>query len=111
MDGREALHHLQERTQAPVIFLTARRRKVDQTLGLELGADDYVVKPFDLDVLLARIKAVMRGARRSLPPFPAGALPLTIGDLVVDPVAHSVTVGKKSVELTPRECELLHTLA
>ena len=111
MDGLEALHQLQECAQAPIIFLTARRRELDQALGLELGADDYVVKPFDLDVLLARIKAVMRRSRHSPPLSSAGAPPLTVGDLAVDPAAHIVTVGKKSVELPPREFELLYILA
>ena len=60
MDGLDALRHFRDRVSVPVIFLTARRRELDEVLGLELGADDYVTKPFDLDVLLARIKAVLR---------------------------------------------------
>ena len=60
MDGLEALQHLRTAAGVPVIFLTARRREFDQVLGLELGADDYVTKPFDFDVLAARVKAVLR---------------------------------------------------
>src|SRR5512137_2569499 len=63
MDGLEALRQFRERFSAPVIFLTARRREFDQVLGLELGADDYVTKPFDFDVLAARVKAVLRRAQ------------------------------------------------
>src|SRR5512147_3013492 len=58
MDGLEALRQYRQRASVPVIFLTARRRQFDQVLGLELGADDYVTKPFALEVLLARIRAV-----------------------------------------------------
>lgn len=67
MDGLEALRQLREGLDVPVIFLRARRRELDQVLGLELGGDDYVTKPFDLDVLLARIRAVLRRSRRSAP--------------------------------------------
>jgi DNA-binding response OmpR family regulator len=60
MDGLDALRHLKENLNLPVVFLTARRRELDEVLGLELGADDYITKPFDVDVLLAHIKAVLR---------------------------------------------------
>lgn len=60
MDGLEALRQYWQLANVPVIFLTARRRQFDQVLGLELGADDYVTKPFALDVLLARIRALLR---------------------------------------------------
>ena len=62
MDGLETLRALQQALDAPVIFVTARRRELDEIVGLELGADDYVTKPFDIDVLLARVKAVLRRA-------------------------------------------------
>jgi DNA-binding response OmpR family regulator len=110
MDGLDTLRGLQRQTEVPVIFLTARRRELDQVLGLELGADDYVTKPFDIDVLLARIKAVLRRATSASPPGPATA-PLAVGDLTVDPAAHTVTVSGRTVELTPREFDLLHALA
>ncbi|MFQ5612205.1 MAG: response regulator [Anaerolineae bacterium] len=110
MDGLEALRQLQQQVGAPVIFLTARRREVDQVLGLELGADDYVTKPFDPDVLLARIKAVLRRAQR--PASPASErVPLTAGDLTVDPAAHTVRVGGRALDLPRREFDLLHALA
>jgi len=110
MDGLEALHHFRERVGVPVIFLTARRRELDQVLGLELGADDYITKPFDLDVLLARIKAVLRRSQRPTP-SPAEPMPLVVGDLVIDPGAHMVTVRGRPLDLPPREFDLLHTLA
>jgi len=110
MDGLDALRRFKEQLGVPVIFVTARRRELDEVLGLELGADDYVTKPFDLDVLLARIKAVLRRSGRaetSSPPIS----PLQVGDLTLDPNAHTVTIQGKPVELTPREFDLLHTFA
>ncbi|MCL4561571.1 MAG: response regulator transcription factor [Chloroflexi bacterium] len=110
MDGLEALHFFKEQLDTPVIFLTARRRELDEVLGLELGADDYISKPFELDVLMARIKAVLR--RWEHQPLPANApLPVEVGDLVIDPAAHTVTINAQPVELTPREFDLLYTLA
>jgi len=110
MDGLDALRHFQEGIDVPVVFLTARRRELDQVLGLELGGDDYITKPFDLDVLLAHIKALLRRARRS-EPSPAQAAPLVVGDLMIDPAGHRVTVAARPVDLSPREFGLLHALA
>jgi DNA-binding response OmpR family regulator len=110
MDGLDALRYFQAQVGVPVIFLTARRRELDQVLGLELGADDYITKPFDLDVLLARIKAVLRRSERPTGPV-AEPTPLTLGDMEIDPAAHTVTLGGSSIELPPREFDLLHTLA
>lgn len=111
MDGLDALRALRRELDVPVIFLTARRRQLDQVVGLEMGADDYITKPFDTDVLLARIRAVLRrtapsGRAESAPPSE-----LVVGDLVVDPVAHTVTLGGDPVDLTPREFDLLTVLA
>ena len=109
MDGLDALRHFRENLGLPVIFLTARRRELDQVLGLELGADDYITKPFDLDVLLARIKAVLRRVGQ-VGDTPMGVSPLVIGDLVIDPDAHTVSVAGRQVSLAPREFDLLHAL-
>jgi DNA-binding response OmpR family regulator len=111
MDGLAALRHLQSRVGVPVIFVTARRRELDEVLGLELGAQDYITKPFSLDVLLARIRTALR--RAGPPPAPTGAEPhpLVVGDLTIDPAAHTVTVENRPVELTPLEFDLLYALA
>ena len=110
MDGLDALRQFQVRMTVPIIFLTARRRELDEALGLELGADDYVTKPFDLDVLLARIKTVLRRTRAATT-SPKEPGPLIVGDLTINPAAHSVTVGGRPVELPPREFDLLYALA
>lgn len=116
MDGLDALRTFQQsaRTQhqeeIPVIFLTARRRELDQALGLELGADDYVTKPFDLNVLLARIKAVLRRFERTTLAAPEPDL-LQVGQLLIDPAAHIVTLAGKAIDLTPLEFDMLYTLA
>ena len=112
MDGLDALRHFQSRIGVPVIFLTARRRELDEVLGLELGADDYITKPFDVSVLLARIKTVLRRFAHTEAPRPAEEEegPLVVGDLVIDPAAHSVAVAGQPVELTPLEFNLLHVL-
>ena len=108
MDGLDGLRALRAQVTAPVIFVTARRRQLDEVLGLELGADDYITKPFDMDVLLARIKVVLR---RAAPPPPTPPPPLVIGDLVVDMAAHTVMLRGQPVELAPREFDLLAALA
>jgi DNA-binding response OmpR family regulator len=109
IDGLEALSRFRQTVQAPVIFLTARRRELDEILGLELGADDYVTKPFDPDVLLARIKAVLR---RSYHPAAAPQPePVAAGDLRIDPAAHTVQIAGEAVDLTGREFDLLYVLA
>lgn len=112
MDGLETLRALQQSLGAPVIFVTARRRELDEIVGLELGADDYVTKPFDMDVLLARVKAVLRRAAASGERSNAAdPLNLVVGDLEMDRSAHQVTVGRHTVALTPREFQLLAYLA
>lgn len=114
MDGLDALRHLKDTLSLPVIFLTARRRELDEVVGLELGADDYITKPFDVDVLLARIKAVLRRTERSLPmesTTSSRSAPLVVGELNIDPSAHSVLLAGKEISLTPREFDLLSTLA
>jgi DNA-binding response OmpR family regulator len=110
MDGLQALGSFKQQTAAPVIFVSARRRELDTILGLELGADDYITKPFNPDVLLARVKAVLRRGG-ALPAGPTEAAPLIVGDIVIDPAAHTVTVAGQPVELTAREFGVLHALA
>lgn len=111
MDGLDALRNLRRIADVPVIFLTARRRELDQIVGLELGADDYITKPFSVDVLLARIRAVLRRAKLSALPAREPPQAIQVGDLMIDPAAHTVSVGGKPVELSPREFDLLYALA
>ena len=95
-----------------MIFVTARRRELDEIVGLESGADDFISKPFDVDVLLARIKAVLRRVARgsaNLPNNEEGVIQL--GDLMVDTNACVVTLRGAPVGLSPREFDLLQTLA
>jgi two-component system OmpR family response regulator len=89
----------------PVLMLTARDHVKDRIRGLDAGADDYLVKPFDFGELLARLRAM---SRRGPSERPAA---IEVGDLRVDPAAHAVTRAGRSVELTPREFALLHHLA
>ncbi len=110
MDGLDALRRLRDLGRVPVVFLTARRRELDQVLGLELGADDYIAKPFDLDVLLARIRVALRHSEPTDPPSDRTS-PLVVGDIVIDAGAHTVSVAERNVDLPPREFDLLYTLA
>jgi DNA-binding response OmpR family regulator len=110
MDGLDALRNFRQEADIPIIFVTARRRELDQALGLELGADDYVTKPFDLNVLLARIKAVLRRMERTGASGP-GQDPVEVGDLLIDASAHVATLAGETLELAPREFALLHTLS
>jgi DNA-binding response OmpR family regulator len=110
MDGLEAVRHFKENANLPVIFVTARRRELDEVLGLELGGDDYIAKPFDMDVLLAHIKALLRRAEKPAPSITSLA-PLIVGDMILNPAAHTVTIRGQPIDLTPREFDLLHTFA
>ncbi len=110
MDGLQAIRHFQAELDVPVIFVTARRRELDEILGLELGADEYITKPFKPDVLVARVRAVLRRTERQTSPS-RPVDPLIVGDLMIDPNAHTVTLKEKPVELTAREFAVLHTLA
>lgn len=109
MDGLDALKKFKEQVNVPVIFVTARRRELDEILGLELGADDYITKPFEMSVLLAHVKAVLRRAGTEQP-APAVDQPVVAGDLTLDPLAHTVSLAGQPLELTRREFDMLHTL-
>ncbi|HJC00551.1 MAG TPA: response regulator transcription factor [Candidatus Flavonifractor merdavium] len=107
MDGLEILRRLREGRETgevPVIMLTARSAEMDRVSGLESGADDYVVKPFGIMELQARVKAVLRRTQRR------GDRVLTCGELEIDPAAREVRKGGKLVELTFKEFELLRLL-
>jgi DNA-binding response OmpR family regulator len=110
MDGLDALKQFKEKMQIPVIFLTARRRELDEVLGLEMGADDYITKPFSLDLLLAHIKAVLRRSGGPAAPRPEEP-PVRVGNLMIDAASHTVTLSGQPLDLTPREFDLLYALA
>jgi len=112
MDGLEALRIIRREWPAlPVIILTARRRELDEILGLELGADDYVTKPFDVNVLLAHIKAVIRRASQETRPAQNSRPPLTCGDLFLNPNTYEATLRGTPLSLSPPEFDLLYLLA
>lgn len=112
MDGLEALSHFRAQVGCPVIFVTARRRELDEVVGLELGADDFISKPFDLDVLLARVKAVLRRVARDGPGQTDGDVGIiSLGDLVIDAKASVVMLRDNPVAMSRREFDLLQTLA
>lgn len=107
MGGLTLCRQLREKRQTPVLFLTARDDEVDRVLGLELGGDDYVTKPFSTRELLARIKAILRrGAGRP----DGGADILTLGAITIDPTRHLCQVNGNDVSLTRREMGILHHL-
>jgi two-component system, OmpR family, response regulator RegX3 len=107
MDGLDVCRALRERSAVPIIVVTARGEESDRVVGLELGADDYVVKPFGVRELIARIRAVMR--RTSARPQDEG--PLQVGSLVVDVRARRAQFAGRELELTPKEFDLLTALA
>lgn len=110
MDGLDALRYFHDKLSVPVIFLTARRRQVDQIVGLELGADDYLPKPFDPDVLIAHIRAVLRRTKITQPTEQRPQV-MQVGDLTINPWSRTVSQGNRIVELTPKEFDLLFALA
>jgi two-component system, OmpR family, response regulator RegX3 len=107
LDGLDVCRRLRERSRVPIIVLTARGEEADRVVGLELGADDYVVKPYGLRELIARIRAVMR---RTASVDNAGG-PMRVGDLDVDERARRATLAGRELELTPKEFDLLAALA
>jgi two-component system response regulator RegX3 len=104
-DGRDLAREIRRDSDVPIIMLTARGEEIDRVLGLELGADDYVVKPFSMRELTARIRAIMRRGRGA-----ERRGPIEIGDLVLDPSARKLTRAGEPVELAAKEFDLLHLL-
>ncbi|NLV75129.1 MAG: response regulator transcription factor [Chloroflexi bacterium] len=108
IDGIEVCRILRREMQMPIIMVTARTEEVDRVVGLELGADDYISKPFSLRELMARVKAQLRRVKlSSSAQVDSVKTPLTSGDLTVDPVRHQVTLRGQVLELSPKEYELL----
>jgi DNA-binding response OmpR family regulator len=107
MDGLDVARQIRHKAQTPILMLTARVDETDQIIGLELGADDYVAKPFSPRVVVSRVRALLR---RSEPPGVAARVVIAAG-LEIDLDAHSVTRQNELLELTPTEFSLLATLA
>lgn len=111
LDGWEVLKRLRadpRTAKVPVLMLTARGEETDKVLGLELGADDYLTKPFSPRELVARVKALLRRSKPSAPSVALSGPALRFDGLELDPSAHEVRVRGKLVELTAREFQLLH---
>ena len=108
IDGFSILSRIRKSSDVPVVLLTARAEEPDRLLGLELGADDYVVKPFSPRELAARVRTVLR---RTLGPTRRGTDRLEFGDLVIDDVAREVLVNHEPIDLTPREFDLASFMA
>jgi DNA-binding response OmpR family regulator len=111
MDGFEVCRRIRARFDVPMVMLTARGEDTDRVVGLELGADDYVPKPFNPRELLARMRAVLRRARRPASGAGATADRVEVGDLVVDVPAHKATLDGKEMQLTSFEFRVLVALA
>jgi two-component system response regulator RegX3 len=107
-DGRALCREWRRESQVPIIMLTARGTETDRVVGLELGADDYVVKPFSAAEVAARIRAVLRRAAPDRAPQPELA---TIGELTIDPATRSATLAGEELALTRKEFDLLARLA
>ncbi len=113
MDGLAVCRELREKANyLPILMLTAKDDVVDKVLGLEMGADDYITKPFSLRELEARIKSVLRRSRTpSSAPGTKDDAPITRGRLRIDPARREVTIGERQVDLTPKEFDLLRLFA
>lgn len=113
MDGLEVARQVRKNYDMPIIMVTAKDSELDKVLGLELGADDYVTKPFSNRELVARVKANLRrqGAPSAQPAEVEENSDIEIGDLVIHPEAYMVSKRGENIELTHREFELLHYLA
>ena len=110
MDGYSLTRWLRERSDVPVIMVTSRREEMDRIAGLEMGADDYVVKPFSPQELVSRVRAVLRragGAEKAA----ESEQPIQFENLSIDPVSREVRANGTSVELTVKEFDMLHLFA
>jgi DNA-binding response OmpR family regulator len=109
IDGFEVFDRLRTLGRVPVIMLTARGEETDRVVGLDLGADDYVTKPFSPREVVARVRAVLRRTGGEAPDGRDD--PLVYGDLTIDPASHTVIVRDEPVRLTPKEFDLLRLMA
>jgi DNA-binding response OmpR family regulator len=110
IDGLSLTRWLRDRSDVPIIMLTARREEIDRIAGLEMGADDYVVKPFSPQELVSRVRAVMRRIKREQAPAESER-PLSFGDLVINALGRTVSISGEDVPLTAKEFDMLYLLA
>jgi len=110
IDGLSLTRWLRDRSNVPIIMLTARREEIDRIAGLEMGADDYVVKPFSPQELVSRVRAVMRRINREQAPAESER-PLSFGDLVINALSRTVSISGQDVPLTAKEFDMLYLLA
>ena len=117
LDGLEVCRRIRSRSSTPILMLTARAEEVDRILGLEVGADDYLTKPFSLRELLARTRALLRRVALLSQQTPGGdeqmpaSAMLVVGDLRIDVAGRAASLSGTPLELTPKEFDLLHLLA
>jgi DNA-binding response OmpR family regulator len=107
IDGREVCHILRRESDVPIIMLTALSEEIDQVTGLEIGADDYITKPFSVRMLVARVRALLRRTRGEV----KAPRVVRVGRLEIDTEKFSVTFNGSPLKLTPNEFKLLHLLA
>lgn len=107
MDGLDVARHIRQKGDTPILMLTARAEEIDQIVGLEVGADDYVTKPFSPKVVVARVRALLRRASPARTTEPL----IRIADLEIDVNAHTVRRGDDEIDLTPTEFNLLVAMA
>jgi DNA-binding response OmpR family regulator len=111
LDGISVCQQIRTFSEAYILILTAKSDEVDKVVGLSVGADDYVTKPFSPRELVARVRVLFRRSRAQGPAAPTAAVERSFGDLVIDPDAREVTVAGKPVDLTRIEFDLLDTLS
>ena len=111
IDGYQVCRELRHTSDVPIIMLSAKGETFDKVLGLELGADDYIIKPFDAKELVARVRAVLRRFKVRQPSAPSGEKSVSYPDLTINLTNYSVTYMGKQVDMPPKELELLYFLA
>lgn len=111
IDGYQVCRELRHTSDVPIIMLSAKGETFDKVLGLELGADDYIIKPFDAKELVARVRAVLRHFKVRQPSAPSGEKSVSYPDLTINLTNYSVTYMGKQVDMPPKELELLYFLA
>lgn len=111
IDGYQVCRELRHTSDVPIIMLSAKGETFDKVLGLELGADDYIIKPFDAKELVARVRAVLRRFKVRQPSAPSGEKSVSYPDLTINLTNYSVTYMGKQVDMPPKEQELLYFLA